>query len=45
MATIYDHLGNSYTSKRARAEAYGKNYQVVDKDLTKGLSLEEALTT
>ena len=44
MATIYDHLGNPYTSKRARAEAYGKNYQVVDKDLTKGLSLEEALT-
>lgn len=44
MATIYDHLGNPYTSKRARAETYGKNYQVVDKDLTKGLSLEEALT-
>lgn len=44
MATIYDHLGNPYTSKRARAEAYGKNYQVVDKDLAKGLSLEEALT-
>lgn len=44
MATIYDHLGNSYKSKRERAEAYGKNYQVVDKDLAKGLSLEEALT-
>lgn len=44
MATVYDHLGNPYTSKRARAEAYGKNYQVIDSDLAKGLSLEEALT-
>ena len=44
MATVYDHLGNPYTPKRARAEAYGKNYQVIDSDLAKGLSLEEALT-
>ena len=44
MATVYDHLGKAYPSKRARASAYGKHYQTVDSDLAKGLSLEEALT-
>ena len=40
-----DHLGNTYSSKAAMAQAYGMTFALLEKRLTKGMSLEEALTT
>ncbi len=40
-----DHLGNSYPSKAAMAQAYGLTFPQLEHRLTKGMSLERALTT
>lgn len=44
MATVYDHLGNPYTSKRARAEAYGINPNSLNNAMRRGDSLDLAIT-
>ena len=40
----FDHLGNKYSSLKARANAYGKHPNVVRNRLANGFTLEEALT-
>ena len=43
--TCTDHRGNTYPSKTVMAQAYGMSFTQLAHRLTKGMSLEQALTT